>query len=175
VPENVSLTVGDFSAELRNLVLPMGLNLALVTLKGAGLSWQREPFQINVEEPGAFEAHVTQDDITAFLNKQAPAGLKNFKVEVSEGKLNLDASMKMVFDVPARAVCTLKIVDETKLFVELESVEILGAGAKNLVKSQLDKINPVMDATEFPVHALLSEVVAENGEIVVRGTVSPKL
>ena len=80
----------------------------------------------------------------------------------------------LVFDVPAKAVCTLRIVDGQKLFVDLESVEILGAGAKNLVQSQLDKINPVLDADSFPISATLTEVTTDAGVVTVRGTAAPK-
>ncbi len=174
MPDGVSISVGDFTAHLENLTLPMGLTLARMDLKGSGLDWQKEPFSIQLASPGTFEAHLKDEELTSFLEKQAPGGLKSFKVQAKDGKLFVDAVKSLIFDVPAKAVCTLRIVDGRQLFVDLESVEILGAGAKNLVQAQLDKINPVLDVDTFPVDAVLSKVTAADGVVKVEGTVSPK-
>ncbi len=174
MPSPASLTVADIIAELHGLTLPMGLTLSRILVRGAGLSWQKEPFKLSMPTPGTFEAHVTQEELASFLNKQAPGGLKNFRVQARGGKLYLDAVKSVLIDVPAKAVCTLRIVDGRQLFVDLESVEIMGAGAKNLVQAQLDKINPVVDVAEFPVAAELSEVVTDNGEVMMKGTIAPK-
>jgi hypothetical protein len=174
VPGNVSLSVGEFTAQLQNVTLPMGLTLANIVLRGTRLQWQKEPFSLELDEPGTFEAHLLETELARFLEKQAPAGLKNFKIQAKDGKLFIDAVKTLVFDVPAKAVCTLRIVDGKQLFVDLQSVEIMGAGAKNLVQTQLDKINPVLDADSFPVAAVLTEVTCDAGVVTVQGTVAPK-
>jgi hypothetical protein len=174
LPTNLSLTITQVSAVLHGVTLPMGLTLSRVTVEGSGLSWQKEPFKIELDAPGSFKAHVTQDALADFLNKQRPAGLKNFKVQAQGGRLHLDALRSMLIDVPAKAVCTLRIVDKRQLFVDLESVEIMGAAAKHLVQAQLDKINPVLDVAEFPVSAELLELAVDNGEVIMKGTLAPR-
>ena len=67
MPSSISVSVADFSAELNGLTLPMGLTLSRVVLRGTTLTWQKHPFQFHLPNPGTFEAHVTQEELAAFL------------------------------------------------------------------------------------------------------------
>jgi len=165
--------VGAFGASFDRLTLPMGLTVDHVLIEGAQATIQADPFRIALSEPGRIEAHVSQDNLAAFLNKEAPGGLRDFSVAIREGKLFVTATAKMIFEIKAEAICTLRIVDGTKLMVDLESVEMMGVGAKSLVEQQLDKVNPVLDASQFPLKVTLQSVDAKDGEIVLTGTAEP--
>lgn len=167
------VSVGAFGASFDRLTLPMGLTVDHVLIEGAEATIQADPFRIQLKEPGRIEARVGQTNLDAFLNKEAPGGLKDFEVTIRDGKLFIGATAKMIFEIKAEAVCTLRIVEGAKLFVDLESVEMFGVGAKSLVEQQLDKINPVLDAAQFPLKVTLESVDARDGEIILRGTAEP--
>lgn len=168
-----SIDVRTFHATLTDVLLPMGLNLDEVRLEGEKLHGEKKPFRITLEQPGKLEVVVSEASLTIFLNKKAPGGLQDLEIQVRNGRLFIDGRVRMIIEVAASAVCTLRIVDGKQLFVDLESVDVLGVGAKTLVQNQLDSINPVLDASDLPLDATLTEVHAEDGRVVLRGLVSP--
>lgn len=167
------MTVGAFGASFDRLTLPMGLIVDHVLIQGAQAKVVSDPFKIELQEPGTIEARVSASNLAAFLNKESPGGLKEFAVAIRDGKLFVGATAKVIFDIRAEAVCTLRIEEGKKLFVDLESVEMFGVGAKSLVEQQLAKINPVLDAAEFPLTVTLSRVELVDGEVVLYGTAEP--
>ncbi|MBC8064257.1 MAG: LmeA family phospholipid-binding protein [Chlorobia bacterium] len=172
VEQPQSLDVGQVEVILQDLALPMGLVINGVTLHAKQIHLEKEPFKVQAPEPGTLEALVLAPNLADFLNKQAPGGLKDFKVELRDGKIHIQASIMIM---KAVAVCTLRIQDETKLFVDLESVDVMGVGAKNMVQSQLDKINPVLDAADLPIEARLTGYEIADGRLIIRGTIYPTL
>lgn len=165
--------MGAFGASFDRLTLPMGLTVDHVLIQGAQAKVVSDPFKIELQEPGTIEAHLSSANLAAFLNKEAPGGLKDFSVAIRDGKLFVTATAKVIFEIKAEAVCTLRIQDGKKIFVDLESVEMFGVGAKSLVEQQLDKINPVLDAADFPLTVTLTRVEATDNEVVLYGTASP--
>lgn len=169
-----SLDVASFDASLKGVILPIGLKLDQVTLRGNGLHLENDPFRASVTKPGDMVVTVTQESLAEFLNQQSPAGLRNFQVTAQNGKLIVQASKTILFEVRATALCTLRIVDGSQLFVDLESVDVMGGGSlTNMVRSQLDALNPILDAKDLPVKAVLNTVDIDAGQVVLRGKVSP--
>ncbi len=150
----------------------MGLVINAITLTASNVHLDKEPFSIKAEKPGELEALVFGPNLAAFLNKQAPSGLKDFKVELRDGKIFVQASVMIM---KASAVCTLRIQDGSALYVDLESVDVLGVGAKSMVQSQLDKINPVIDVKDLPIEATLTSFEITEGKLTIRGTILPVL
>ncbi len=167
-------SIREFHAEFGGVKLPFGLELDRVAVSGHGVGIQREPFAIEVEEPGTLEATVTDLGLQAFLEKKAAGGLRDFFVQLSEGEVHVHATARMIVEIRAVAICTLDIVDGTQLFVRLKKVDVLGVGARGLVQKHLDEINPVLDVADLPVSATLTAVEVGGGKIVIRGTVAPK-
>jgi hypothetical protein len=173
VPENHIIDVGSVEASFRDLVLPMGLRVDTVHIAAEGLHFETEPFIASVKQPGSFQVFVGEASLSEYLNKKAPGNVRKFRVTANNGKLDVQASVVMLIELPATAICTLKIVDKRYLYVELESVNVMGAGATSLVQSQLEKINPVLDVEEFPVRASLDRVEIVEGGVQLIGTVAP--
>jgi hypothetical protein len=165
-----SLDIGALEVVLQDVALPMGLVVNAVTLNAASVHLEQDPFKIDLPQPGNLMALILAPNLAAFLNKEAPGGLRDFKVELKEGKIFIQASLMIM---KASAVCTLRIVDRTKLFVELESVDVMGVGAKNMVQSQLEKINPVIDAGQLPVPAELTHFDIADGKLILFGNIAP--
>lgn len=149
----------------------MGLTINAITLHASSLHLEKEPFKIQIPEPGALEALILEPNLASFLNKQAPGGLRDFKVELKEGKIHVQASVMIM---KASAICNLRIQDGTALYVDLESVDVMGVGAKNMVQSQLDKINPVLDTKDLPIDSVLTDYEIADGKLVLRGQISPR-
>ncbi|MGV3618269.1 MAG: DUF2993 domain-containing protein [Fimbriimonas sp.] len=175
MPSNDTLDVGEFTAHLREIVLPMGLRVDDVRIHGVGLHLERTPFSARLQAPGRLEVFVSEASLAAFLEAQAPAGLRDFKVEARDGKLYVKAVKTVIVAIPATAVCALRIEDRRRLMVDLESVEVAGGTSiKTLVQNQLDRINPIVDAADLPmVQATLDEVRMERGGVILTGQVQP--
>lgn len=174
MPHEEKIDVGEFTAHLRNVSLPMGLKVDDVRLAGRGLHLERDPFVIEIPEPGKLEVFVSDASLAAFLEKQAPAGLRNFKIEAKDGRLHVNAVKTVIVDLKASAVCSLEIRDRQKMYVVLESVDVAGKGVKNLIQSQLDKINPVFDLADFPFDGTLESITIDQGGVILFGKISPK-
>ena len=165
-----SLDIGSLEVVLEDVALPMGLIVNAITLSANSVHLEQKPFKVEVPQPGSLVAMILADNLARFLDKEAPGGLRDFKVDLKEGKIYIQASIMIM---KAAAVCTLRIVERTKLFVELESVDVMGVGAKNMVQSQLEKINPVIDAGDLPVPAELTHFEIGEGKLILYGSVSP--
>ncbi len=151
----------------------MGLRVDTVKVSGVGLHLTHEPFSITTDAPGTLEVFVDEKDMAELLNKMAPAGLKNVSIEAKNSVLHIRATKTLLIDLKAYAVCSLRIVGGQKLFVDLESVEILGSEPKQLIQTQLNKINPVIDLADFPFEATLETVEIGRGGIHLKGRVEP--
>jgi len=171
VKKKRTLEIASFDVCLRGLLLPMGLRIDQVKIAGYDLECTYSPFGAKAERPGDLEVFVSDKDLSAFLNAMPNIGLKNVTVEAKNGALHIRATKTVLIEMKAYAVCSLRIVDGGKLFVDLESVEIMGVGPKQLIQTQLDKINPVVDVADFPIPAVLDTVEIAEGGIVVRGRV----
>lgn len=166
--------VGPFAFHFQNVVLPMGLSVARVDVTGDGATAVDKPFSLTLNAPGRMEAEVLETDLARLLEAQAPGGLHEFSVRAEEGKLHVRAKKTVLVDLKITATASLRIVEGRQLWIEVESVDVMGAGAKNLVQSQIDRINPVLDAGDLPVDATLESVEVGDGKVLLRGTVSPK-
>ncbi len=166
--------VGPFAFLVHNVLLPMGLRVSKVDVSGEGAAGTDKPFALSLVSPGRMVAEVLEDDLAAFLEAQAPGGLREFSVRAEDGRLNVRAKKTLLVDLKVTATASLRIVDERQLWIDVESVDVMGAGAKNLVQSQIDRINPVLDAGDLPVDARLETVEVGDGKVVLRGTVSPR-
>jgi hypothetical protein len=170
-----TVDVGSFEAHLRSVVLPIGLRLDSVLLRGQSLHVEGKPFSAHVPKPGTMTVTVSQENLAAYLNEEAPGGLRDFDITVQGGRLIVQATKSMLIDVRATAVCTLRIVNGKELYVDLETVEVFGGGGlTNMVRSQLEAINPIFDVQELPLDAVLTNVEAEAGQVVLHGLVEPK-
>jgi len=162
------------AARLLSVKLSMGLVLDEVLVEGEGLSLQAKPFEANLADPGSMEVRVSDRSIAAFLNDRAPGGLRDFQVRLSGGLIEVEATASLIISIGVGAVCRLAIQDQSKLSIELVRIESIGGtGAQNLVKKQLDAINPIIDARDLPVSATLESVEVDQGWIVLRGTIAP--
>lgn len=168
--QSQAIEIGSLEVVLENVSLPMGLQVNAVTLAASAVRLEQDPFRIVVSKPGTLTALILAQNLADFLNRQAPGGLRDFKVDLREGKIHVQATLMIM---KAAAVCTLRIVDGRQLFVDLESVDVMGVGAKNMVQSQLEKINPVLDAAQLPVLAQLTSYEVEDGKLILYGNISP--
>jgi hypothetical protein len=161
-------------AAFKRVKIHIGLIVDEIRITGKGAHFVREPFSINLDDPAAIEAEMLQSDVQQFLAKTAPGGLQNFSVKMDEGKIFVEATMQVIVPVPVSAVCTLRIDQGKRLFIDLESVSVLGGAPKSLVQKQLDAINPVFDLDTLPVTGLLESVDVANGKALLKGHLQPK-
>lgn len=168
-----TLDIGEFTAHLRNTVLPMGLNIDDIRIYGSKIRLIHPPFSAAMSQPGKLEVFVSSGSLAAFLEKLGPAGLRDFRVEAADDRIVVRAVKVVLIPIASTAVARLRIHEGRQLFIELDSVEVAGgAPLKNLVQGQLDQINPVLDVAQLPfVKARLTGVTMDRGGIVVTGEV----
>lgn len=157
---------------LTGIVIPIGLRVDEVTVSGERLTaYDAEPW-LELSESAHLNVVVSQESVAAFLEKRAPAGLSKFRVEAEDGMLKVHAVKRILIEVPATALCRLVIRDGREIHVELESVEVMGgASLTELVRSQIDAINPILDVDDLPLpmDLHLTSVETNEGRILVRG------
>lgn len=171
---DTEVTVAGFQAVFHNVRLPFGLVIQEVKLSAADTLVDKDPWRLELSQPGTISAKVVAEDLQEFLEREAPGGLHDFKISLSEGKVNVEASIRMIVEIRASAICSLEIVDGRKLMVKLETVDVLGVGAKSLVENQLAKINPVLDVEEVPLNIQLQSVEIAEGAVILQGTAQPR-
>lgn len=170
---NQQVKIGAISATLRKIVLPIGLEIEQVDIDAQHLQLGQDPLAFHVAKPGSLTVRVTEEALAAFLNKKSPGGLKDFKVKIGEGVVNVEATAVLIIPIKALAKCGLSIKgDGQHLWVDLISVDVAGIGAKSLVQNQIDQVNPVFDMQQFPITGKLETVEIGENEVILTGSVS---
>jgi len=175
MPSTETLDFDAMYCAFKRVKLSMGLVVDEVRITSKGAHLVREPFALTVDEPAAIEAELLQDDVQEFLAKTAPGGLQRFTVKMDNGEILVNAMMQVLVPVPVSAVCTLRIDEGKRLFIDLKSVNVLGGAPKSLVQKQLDAINPVFDLDSLPISGNLDSVEVADGKALLKGKVEPKL
>lgn len=158
---------------LSEFVLPMGLTLDSLELKGEDCMVETEPFSWSVGSPGRLEAVVGQDSVQAFVSSRLPAQVKDAKVLLESGVILVIAKAKLIFEVEVRAVCRLTITDGKRLNIELDEIEP-GGPVRSIVEGQLQGMNPLFDVSALPLDATLESVTIADGRLVLCGLVAPR-
>ena len=167
------IALAAIEATARAVRLPVGLVFDRVTLNGEGLSFAIDPFVPAVSEPVQIEAEIGEESLARFLNRIAPGGLEGFHVQLQGGKATVDAVKRMLVSVPARAICSVRIEEGTRLYVDFEDVAMFGGNVKGMVQKQMEHVNPILDVTDWPWEVTLIEAVIAGGKLILRGTAVP--
>ncbi|CAN5578133.1 hypothetical protein BH11ARM2_BH11ARM2_24140 [soil metagenome] len=153
-------------------MLPIGLRVDELTLLGRSLTASDKEPWVQLSTPADVFVIVSAESVAAFLESKAPAGLSKFRIETADGTLRVHAVKRILLEVPVTAVCRLRVHNEREIHVELQSVEVMGgASLTELVRSQIDAINPILDVDDFPLplQLELTSVEADDGKIQVKG------
>lgn len=153
----------------------MGLVVDDIQVDGQTTTIAVDPIGVRMDTPGNLVANVAALDLASFLDLKAPGGLRDFAVAIREGFVYVEATAKMIVEMRAKVTCTLRIDEGKRLFVDLQSVDVMGMGGmKGLVQGHLDQINPVLDADDLPLAVVLDEVIADHDRITLRGKAAPR-
>ncbi|MBS1718464.1 MAG: LmeA family phospholipid-binding protein [Armatimonadetes bacterium] len=155
--------------DVEGLVLPNGLRVAHATAEGENLSQADEAPFVKGSGPVHLSLEINQQDLQAFLATQAPAELSGMSLQVTPAGIGVAGVFRAMLPLPFTALCQLEIVGGQKMFVRLSSIQVMGLSPSSLVQAQLDKINPVFDASELPVNLTLKGAELKMGSIHVTG------
>lgn len=156
--------------DAHGLMLPIGLRVDKFSLDIGKSAAVIKPFSLGMQEPARFEATIGQESVAEFLEKKGLGGLKDFVVKADDGVVVIEATAKIIVELRVAVTCTLRVENETKLFVDLESVSVPGPMARNMVEKQLAKANPIFDLAEVAPTVKMHSVTPESGHILVQGT-----
>jgi hypothetical protein len=173
VNEGQSVQIGLFEAALRDVELSMGLRVESVFLEGGGLQLLNHPFRAIAADPGKIRVVVLESALTDYVAKSPPWGMKNIRVTIADDRLYLDAVKNVLVDLKVHAVCKLRIENESSVFVDLEAVDVVGAGITQLVQSAIDKLNPIINTDMLPFPAKLKQIDLSHGKLTLLGEISP--
>lgn len=148
---------------LSGLVTPPGLRLDLLEIDGTGVAPGSK--RVEADGPLPFRAHLTAEDLTAFLAEKKPGGLENPRVSFEEGRMVIDATKRILLRVPLHVECDLLVRDGRYLDLRLIEARAFGAGVRNMAERIVEGSNPVFDVADLPVPARLTGV--EVGEELV--------
>ncbi len=166
-----TLKASALNIRLENIELDIGLTIESFEVVGGEAAADLKPFQLFLKEPGRVRVVVTEQAVGKFLEKESPGGLRGFQVSIRDGVIHVSAKAQVIVSIPVRAVCTLEIEQQSRLMVRLQSVDVLGGGPQGMVEQQLAKINPILDAADFPVAVKLLSAELDRGQIVLHGLI----
>ncbi len=169
-----TVEIGKYEVKLQDGVLHIGLTVDLVEISGASLTVSGPPLKVEAQDHADITIAISEGAVAAFLEKKAPVGMRDFSVKIADGRLQIEAIKTVLVDLKMKAICSLRIDKGARVFIDLVSVDVMGAGIKQFVQNQLDKVNPVIDIETFPIRATLTDIVAESGMLKVNGTASPE-
>lgn len=155
----------------KDVTLPIGLVVEELTLRTDEAGYDSRKNALSMSKPGVIKAKVTAEDLAEFLAGEFPAPLRDPKVELIPGFVLVSASAKVLVEITATAKCSLEIRNRSELHVVLVDVD-KGGPVRGLVEGQLDRINPVIKAEDFPIPVNLDSVQVEPDGIVLTGTFS---
>jgi hypothetical protein len=171
--ENKDLDIGSGQAIFKDIKLPMGLRVDEIRLNLEHARIRHDPMRIELDKPAGVQARITEANLAAFLEEQAPGGLRSFEVELANGTIRASATAQVVIPIRGMAICTLEVKNEAQLFVRLESISPPVGIARNMFEAQLEKINPVLDVQELPLKVRLLGTQIDNGLLVLRAEAMP--
>jgi DNA repair exonuclease SbcCD nuclease subunit len=163
----------SLNLEFRGLSLPFGLNVDEVDIKGAKAEINHDPLSLSLEEPADVVVRVKESSVQEYLERKQPGGLSDIDLKAADGLLYLKGRTRLFVEVSVSAVCRLVIKDKKSLWVQVKEVNVAGVGTKNLVESQIDKINPVLNAEDLPFPVTLETLTVKDGVIQIDGLASP--
>jgi hypothetical protein len=170
MPPQDPIKIGKATLRIEWLMTPFGLLIDEVELEGG-------PFDIDTEDPlkskgsGAFVATVKAQSIQVFLEKQSPAGLTGFEVVVDVEGVHVKAVKTVIVQIPVSAHSKLKLDSSSSLSIELISANAMGAGLNSLVSSQIQQLNPIVTAEQFPFPVEFESVEHIAEAVLVRGRI----
>ncbi len=168
-----SVGIGRFEAELFDVELPLGLKVQSVHITGESVQISHPPFKLVAPNPAKVRIVVLEAAITEMLANNTSLGLKKIQVRLADGRVHVDAAITILVELSLTAVCTLRVVDESKIYIDIESVKAHGVGIKQLVTSRLETLNPVLDAKMLPIPAKLHRLEIGDRKLTAWGEVSP--
>lgn len=166
-----SFRAGAWAATFADVETSVGLSISELTLQADATEIATDPFSVNMD-PAELEAKITAEAVAAFLEQKAPGGLQRFAVQIENGTVTVEASARVIVEIRARVVCTLRLVDGKQIWVDLASADGVPSPVRGLVESNLAKVNPVFDTAELPLDVTLTSIEAEDGTILLKGTAS---
>ena len=160
----------QFDAAVAGLILPNGLRLASVKVAFPSPVVQVSPFFLQDGTVAEIEAVIEAADIEAYLNQRQPSGMSNFSVKANGGLLTVVATAKVVIPVQVGAEGTLAFADGRLNFVPRRA-EVGGVKMPDgMMREQLNKVNPIIDSTGYPVDVTVKAITIENGTVRLAGS-----
>ena len=154
------------------VTVPVGLTLDDVEVQVEKAEAAMSPFSLQLVTPATLKVRIGTQNIAAFLEKESPGGLKDFVVQLEDGLVSVEATARILVELRVTAVCRLRTVDRSKIFVDLDSVSVKAPMVHGMVQQQLDKINPILDMADIGNHIQIESVGVADGFVTVMGSVS---
>lgn len=159
----------DFEAVAQHITLPIGLTIDRLTIVTGGATAETDPFQVTLKDPGTVKVELGQTNLANYLNKIKPGPMRNFRVECRDEHIFIEAMARILLDVPVKAQCKLAIIDDERLNVVLVDADVVGIDSDRLVRSQIEKFNPVFDVCDLPFALVLDSVTIDDGFVTILG------
>jgi hypothetical protein len=170
VSNDSSIQIGKISSTIEWLMTPVGLLIDEVVFEGE--SWRVDPSELEKSTgSGSFRATVRAKSIEVFLENLKPADLYEISVTVAPDGVHIEGKKQVIVPIPVTAHAVLELTSPSELSIKLISAAAMGAGLKNLVATQIEKMNPIVEASMFPVPVTFEGVEHTDEGVVVRGSI----
>lgn len=127
--------------------------------------------EVRLDAPATFRAVISQEELTRFVAKEKPGGLRDIVIRAEGGLLEFTAVKTVLIDVRIRALIRPVIVDGERLELRLEEARAMGVGVGNIVETQIEKANPILRAADLKIPVRFGDLTVDSGVLVLDGTV----
>ncbi|HWP31583.1 MAG TPA: DUF2993 domain-containing protein [Fimbriimonadales bacterium] len=156
----------------KGIVLPNGLRIAEARVSMPQLTLRVSPFLLPEGTNLDIELVAESMDLQEHLNAKSPAGISDIRVRAERGSIIITGIYRLLVPIPVGAEGVLEF-ENGKLNFVLKRAEVAGVKApENLVREQIEKINPIVDLTGYPVQAEIKSIEIGNGKIRINANLS---
>ena len=152
------------------LVLPNGLRVAKAAVRMPTPVLHTSPVFLPEGTIVDVDASIEAADIQAYLNKKQPSGMTDFSVKAEDDLLTVTAIAKVVISVQVGGQGRLEFANGRLNFVPTRA-EVGGVKMPDgMMRDQLNKVNPIIDITGYPIDAKVKSIEIRDGKIRLCGS-----
>lgn len=174
-PDLNGAALGGLQLHIQRLSLPDIPVIDRIAFSGGEAKYDEPGMAIETVNRYVVTADITESDLCAFVRTKMPDRMRLRDLRVSPTGIKFTAEAVIIVPIPIRLMLRLEVVDGNELRIVADDVNVLGAGPKNLVQSQLQQLNPLLRTSDLPVPVQFDSVEHTDAKVIIKGSVGTRI